>query len=265
MDSPFVLCKIRQPVSLLPCHIGDARLGIDQEMTTLLMRYSDKLEGVILSFSNVRLEKPSGHILNEQPFIHCKVIADALVFQPRVGMTLSGVVNKIGSNHIGLLIAGVFNGSVAANELPKGYVHNYAEDAWKGADGTCISVGETITVKVVRVHVAGGMIAIEASMRSGKASSKPSTKATRKEKASEPTKAPKAAKTAAKKQQSEEPVAEKKPKKSAKSKPQAETDEVTPVVKSKKRKQEKATEPAPVAIEEDKPKKKKSKKSKKEE
>ncbi|GLE02176.1 hypothetical protein PINS_up011014 [Pythium insidiosum] len=264
MDSPFVLCKIRQPVSLLPCHIGDARLGIDQEMTALLMRYSDKLEGVILSFSNVRLEKPSGHILNEQPYIHCKVIADALVFQPRVGMTLSGVVNKIGSNHVGLLIAGVFNGSVAASELPKGYVHNYAEDAWKGADGTTISVGETITVKVARVHVAGGMIAIEASMRSSKTTSKPSPQPARKEKASETAKSAKAAtKNPPKKQQSEEPVVEKKSKKQSKAKPQAEAE--APVVKNKKRKQEKAAEPEPAAAQEDKPKKKKSKKSKKEE
>jgi DNA-directed RNA polymerase I subunit RPA43 len=107
-------------------------VGIDQEMTAQLMQYSEKLQGVILSFSNVKLERPVGAIMNEQPYIHCKVLADALVFRPREGMILEGVVNKIGSNHIGMLFAGVFNGSVAASELPKGYVHNYAQDAWYG-------------------------------------------------------------------------------------------------------------------------------------
>lgn len=48
-------------------------------------------------------------------------------------MQLRGVVNKIGSNHVGMLFAGVFNGSVAEAELPKGYVHNYAQDCWYAA------------------------------------------------------------------------------------------------------------------------------------
>lgn len=117
-------------MSLSPCHIAEPRVGIEQEMTSLLMRYSEHLHGVILSFSNVKLDKSFGHIINEMPYIHCKVLADALVFQPKEGMVLKGFVNKIGSNHIGMLFAGVFNGSVAASELPKGYVHNYAQDAW---------------------------------------------------------------------------------------------------------------------------------------
>lgn len=122
--------QVRHNVSLSPCHITEPRVGIEQELTELLMRYSEPLRGVVLAFSNVRLAQPLGHIINEMPYIHCKVLADALVFQPREGMALSGVINKIGSNHVGMLFAGVFNGSVAASALPKGFVHNYAQDAW---------------------------------------------------------------------------------------------------------------------------------------
>lgn len=124
--------QVRHDVSLSPCHIAEPRVGVEQEMTALLMRYSEPLRGVVLAFSNVRLATPLGHIINEMPYIHCKVLADALVFQPQEGMVLRGTVNKIGSNHVGMLFAGVFNGSVAASELPKGYVHNYAQDAWCG-------------------------------------------------------------------------------------------------------------------------------------
>ncbi|TMW69199.1 hypothetical protein Poli38472_001355 [Pythium oligandrum] len=237
--------QIRQPVSLLPCHIGEPRLGIDQEMTALLMRYSDKLKGVILSFSNVKLQKPLGHIMNEQPYIHCKVVADALVFQPREGMTLEGVVNKIGSNHIGMLFAGVFNGSVAAAELPKGYVHNYAQDCWLAADGSSISVDDRVQVQVVRVHVAGGMIAIEATMRTGATKKKqPAAKASPKPKKlnlakeEEPKK-----KTKAKKQQPKEV-------------------ETEGVAAPKKRKSKQQQEEAPVEEDDKKHKKKKSKRSK---
>lgn len=124
------MAQIRHNVSLSPCHIGEPRVGIEQEMTSLLMQYSERVQGVILAFHKVELENPAGHIINEMPYIHCKVRADALVFQPRVGMRLQGTVNKIGSNHIGMLFAGVFNGSVAAAEIPKGFVHNYHQDCW---------------------------------------------------------------------------------------------------------------------------------------
>uniref|UniRef100_A0AAV1TRL7 DNA-directed RNA polymerase I subunit RPA43 n=1 Tax=Peronospora matthiolae TaxID=2874970 RepID=A0AAV1TRL7_9STRA len=163
--SAFVLCKVRHNVSLLPCHSMEPRVGIEQDLAEQLMHYSDPLQGVILSFSNVQLDRPYGAIVNEMPFIHCKVLADALVFRPRKGMELRGIVNKIGSNHVGMLFAGVFNGSVAEAELPKGYVHNYAQDCWLGEDGSSISVADEVNVKVLRVHVAGGMIAIEATMR----------------------------------------------------------------------------------------------------
>ncbi len=130
MQTPFVLCTIRQNVSISPCHIGNVRLGIEKEMNSKLMRYSDELRGVILCFRNIQLEHSYGNIMNESPYIHCKILAEALVYQPVKGMRIHGVVNKIGSNHIGLLFAGIFNGSVAASELPPGFVHNYSKDAW---------------------------------------------------------------------------------------------------------------------------------------
>ena len=130
MSRAFVVCHVRHNVSLSPCHATEPRVGINEDLTKQLMRYSEPLQGVVLSFHNVQLDRPYGAIVNEMPFIHCKVVADALVFRPTVGMQLRGVVNKIGSNHVGMLFAGVFNGSVAEAELPKGFVHNYAQDCW---------------------------------------------------------------------------------------------------------------------------------------
>ncbi|DBA01742.1 TPA: hypothetical protein N0F65_010152 [Lagenidium giganteum] len=251
VESPFVLCRVRHNVSLSPCHVAQPKLGIEQELTGTLMRHSDKLNGVVLSYSNVRLDQPHGHIMNEMPYIHCKVIADALVFQPREGMTLKATVNKIGSNHIGMLFAGVFNGSVAASELPKGFVHNYHDEAWVGADGSSISVSDSVEVRVLKVHVAGGMIAIEATMRPK--SEKPAKRAVAKSSPakSRQTLAAAAAKTAssAKKRKQPEPTpapaTEKKSKKTKEEKP----------AKEKKQRQ-KATE-EPVKSRETKPKKQK--------
>jgi hypothetical protein len=66
-------------------------------------------------------------------------------------MRLSATVNKIGSNHIGLLHAGVFNVSISAMEMPDGYVHNYHNDAWLGEDeGACITIESQVTFSVLR-------------------------------------------------------------------------------------------------------------------
>lgn len=140
VSNAFVLCKVRHNVSLSPCHAMEPRVGIEQNLTEQLMRYSEPLQGVVLSFSDVQLAQPHGVIVNEMPYIHCKVLADALVFRPLEGMQLRGVVNKIGSNHVGMLFAGVFNGSVAESELPKGFVHNYAQDCWYAAIAGVVEV-----------------------------------------------------------------------------------------------------------------------------
>ena len=94
------------------------------------MQYNETLKGVILCFDSIRLVDPYGHIISDSPYVHCKVIANALVFQPRQGMLLKAQINKIGSNHIGMLFVGVFNGSVAASELPEEFVYNYHKEAW---------------------------------------------------------------------------------------------------------------------------------------
>ncbi|KAK1943455.1 DNA-directed RNA polymerase I subunit RPA43 [Phytophthora citrophthora] len=219
----FVLCKVRHSVSLSPCHAMEPRVGIEQNLTEQLMRYSEPLQGVVLSFSNVKLDRPHGVIVNEMPFIHCKVLADALLFRPKEGMKLRGIVNKIGSNHVGMLFAGVFNGSVAEAELPKGYVHNYAQDCWLGEDGSSISVEDEVEVKVLRVHVAGAMVAIEATMRFDGANVVKATSTTKPKKsthlnlAAEEPEEPKVTPVKEKKaKKSMKPVKEKKSKKSKK-------------------------------------------------
>ncbi|KDO28795.1 hypothetical protein SPRG_20002 [Saprolegnia parasitica CBS 223.65] len=163
--SPFVNAKLVMSCSLAPCHIHDAKKGLEEQLNLMLMKYCDPVEGVILAFNAITLLNPYGHIINETPYIHVRVAADALVFRPTPGMQLSAVVNKVGSNHIGLLLAGVFNVSIDSTEMPDGYVHNFQEEAWVGDDGVTIEFGAEVAFHVLRVHQAYGVISIDGSMR----------------------------------------------------------------------------------------------------
>nr|CCA17774.1 conserved hypothetical protein [Albugo laibachii Nc14] len=187
-SSPFVSIKVRHSLTLSPCHLSDPLQGIQQELNGSVMQYNETLKGVILCFNSIHLGDPYGHIISDSPYVHCKIIANALVFQPRQGMLLKAQINKIGSNHIGMLFVGVFNGSVAASELPEGFVYNYHKEAWIGKNGDTIKVDDVVTVKIQRVRVAGGMISIEGSMKfeeikgnSGKQSKSASVKKRRKD------------------------------------------------------------------------------------
>ncbi|ETW02156.1 hypothetical protein, variant [Aphanomyces invadans] len=152
--------------SLAPYHIQNAKKGLEDQLNLMLMKYCDPVQGVLLAFNSLQVINPYGHIINETPYIHVRIAADALVFRPTPGMQLTGTVSKVGSNHIGLLLAGVFNVSIAATEMPSGFVHNYHEDAWIGQDSSAIAVDDSVEFRVVKVHVAHGVISIDGSMRS---------------------------------------------------------------------------------------------------
>jgi DNA-directed RNA polymerase I subunit RPA43 len=43
-----------------------------------------------------------------------------LVFEPVKGRKLTGVVNKVSVDHIGLLVMGIFNASISSSEVSVG-------------------------------------------------------------------------------------------------------------------------------------------------
>ncbi|ETV76925.1 hypothetical protein H257_09342 [Aphanomyces astaci] len=162
----FAKAKLVMSCSLAPYHIQDPKKGLEDQLNHMLMKYSEPVQGVLLAFNSLQVINPYGHIINETPYIHVRIAADALVFRPTPGMQLTATVNKVGSNHIGLLLAGVFNVSIAATEMPSGFVHNYHEDAWVGKDSSAIAVDDAVEFRVLQVHVAHGVISIDGSMRS---------------------------------------------------------------------------------------------------
>lgn len=162
---PFRQCKLVIKVSLSPCFAFSLRKGVQEEVNQYLMRYSTEIGGILTAYKNVKLVKPYAHIVNEMPHLHCSVSLDALAFCPSIGTELEGVVNKVGSNHIGMLVANVFNASVAATELPKGYVHNCDLNAWVNESDEEIKEGSVVTFRVQKIHQATGVISIEGTMR----------------------------------------------------------------------------------------------------
>ena len=83
-----------------------------------------------MAYSKIELCREFANILNENPCLLFSVKVRALIFRPQKGMILKGRVNKVGSNHIGMLVSGIFNASISGNEVSEGYVFNPHKDAW---------------------------------------------------------------------------------------------------------------------------------------
>ena len=90
----FLKKKVDIDVSLLPGALKNPQSAVEDSIGRLLMKYSDGLGGILMSYENVRLNSDKtgegqGWVFNELPWIHYTSSCDALVFRPYVGCTVS--------------------------------------------------------------------------------------------------------------------------------------------------------------------------------
>ena len=133
-------------LSLHPSGVADrgtSLQGARDLLDGMLMRHHDRLGGVLVSYEKPRLvDHADLRIVPMAGYVDVRVRARVKVFTPKVGSKLRGRVNKIGVDHVGVLVHDVFNASLAATDLPRDFVHNPAEDVWESAeDGGAHRVG----------------------------------------------------------------------------------------------------------------------------
>ena len=133
-------------LSLHPSAVADrgtSLQGARDLLDGMLIRHHDRLGGVLVSYEKPRLvDHADLRIVPMAGYVDVRVEAKVRVFTPKVGSKLVGRVNKIGVDHVGVLVHDVFNASLAAKDLPRDFVHNPAEDVWESAeDGGAHRVG----------------------------------------------------------------------------------------------------------------------------
>ncbi|XP_041740606.2 DNA-directed RNA polymerase I subunit RPA43 [Coregonus clupeaformis] len=102
----------RRHIALSPMYLNKKRTGIQEELNTELLRYSETLKGVPLAYDDVSLLQQHGEIYDDNGYIHLDIQANFVIFQPQRGHKLLGIVNKLGVSHVGCLVHGCFNASV---------------------------------------------------------------------------------------------------------------------------------------------------------
>lgn len=118
-------------VSLAPLYLNSPTKGIKaQHLDPLLMKFSSKLRGVVLGYSDVTIindnhdkDEENTLILSKvnahTPFAFLWVHVTFLIWRPKVGDVVEGLVYMQSPSHIGLLVHDTFNASIKKFNIPE--------------------------------------------------------------------------------------------------------------------------------------------------
>eukprot|EP01103_Thecamoeba_quadrilineata_P012342 TRINITY_DN3161_c0_g1_i1.p1 TRINITY_DN3161_c0_g1~~TRINITY_DN3161_c0_g1_i1.p1 ORF type:complete len:240 (+),score=46.99 TRINITY_DN3161_c0_g1_i1:18-737(+) len=147
-------------IPLLPHHIGDLTQGIYSFLDNFIMKFMNGLDGILLAYRDVVPMEPNGRIYDDAPHIHIRVQFKALSFSPVIGSNLVGRVTQMGMDHLGLLVLGVFNASIAKEDLPSQFSFDDTDP-----DNNNIKVGTTLVFQVLGVNQSEEIISIKGSLK----------------------------------------------------------------------------------------------------
>ncbi|XP_067854412.1 DNA-directed RNA polymerase I subunit RPA43 isoform X2 [Heptranchias perlo] len=143
IKSPYsclVVDTYKRHIALSPMYLSRKRTGIERQLKTELLRFSESLQGVPIAYDKVKLVGELADIYDDQGYIHLNIEADFVIFRPKTGQKLVGVVNKVAPSHLGCLVHGCFNASI-----PKPH---HANGIWPGF---AVSVGDSLKFEVVQL------------------------------------------------------------------------------------------------------------------
>lgn len=154
-------------VDLHPSKLASATEGVRAHLASLLLRWNEDLEGVLLAFRNERVLTQAATIHPYFPFVRLEVAAEVTVFRPRPGMRLVGTVNKVGADYVGLLVLGVVNASIAADQMRPEFRPRLAEHCWVSSKAARhrLEAGTKVHFDVAGVRRHGAFISIAGSLQ----------------------------------------------------------------------------------------------------
>ncbi|KAK9914793.1 hypothetical protein WJX75_000622 [Coccomyxa subellipsoidea] len=155
-------CKARFALDLHPSHCSDAMAGVKEQLNAWLLRWNHDVGGVMLSYSNPTLETAQARIHPYFPYFHVDVAAEMDLFSPAPGHTITGQVNKIGTDYIGLLVLGIFNAAIGHQNIRAEFQHSAMDNSWvsKRESSHCIKEGTNVIFTVHTVQNEGDFFSL---------------------------------------------------------------------------------------------------------
>jgi hypothetical protein len=128
----FVDVKARLLVHLHPCFLGDKlHSGLRRAACELLLRFSQTLGCMPLTYEDLQPLGPHGAIVGEHPWVHFLAEFRCVGLAPQVGQALPARVGPLQSKHgISFLILHTIHGFVPKKRLPRGVTFDASRGVW---------------------------------------------------------------------------------------------------------------------------------------
>ncbi|GAM27169.1 hypothetical protein SAMD00019534_103440 [Acytostelium subglobosum LB1] len=168
--SAFQVAAVKLTLSLAPANIGNIIGGARSALDRLIFRYNTTLKATIISYSNLRLVQHNIPNFYDSPFLSVPITVNMMVFRPMNGQLMHGVVKRVSSTHLSLLVFGVVSASISKADLPKGLYYDHSSNTFvdkSAADGdssSLISLGTKILFRVKDVLTDKNYITINGQM-----------------------------------------------------------------------------------------------------
>jgi DNA-directed RNA polymerase subunit E'/Rpb7 len=137
--------RTKLQLKLLPSNLSNIHGAVLRELSFMLLRIEPKLDGVPLSIKSMKIEGDSAPVFEDHPHVHVKVAVTFLVFAPETGSIISGTVNNLADDAVGLLILNTFNAVIPRDEMPPDFTFDYKESVWTSTSaGQSLSIGSEV-------------------------------------------------------------------------------------------------------------------------
>ncbi|KAJ1639583.1 hypothetical protein T492DRAFT_936167 [Pavlovales sp. CCMP2436] len=170
----FERSRVSFRMHILPGALSNVEGALRAQLNQSILTYVPALDGVPVSYADLRIMKPLGLICDEQPQIHLPVEAVVLVFRPRVGTVLEGIVTRSSRDVLSALVLNIFTASIQLREgTPVANGHKSAKvgDRIRFTVGGVVVANEMITltgVDPVVIHSDSGASRSASRSKSGK-------------------------------------------------------------------------------------------------
>lgn len=147
--APLQAAVAKFVVDLHPSKSGSLLEGVREYLSAMLLRWSDDFEGVVLGYRKERITSRQASVCYWHPMVRVDAAAELVLFKPKPGHVLVGTVNKIGRDYLGLLAMGVFNVSIAREDIRSDLHCSQEGDCWVSGSNSAHQVFEGTAVRFV--------------------------------------------------------------------------------------------------------------------
>ena len=130
-----VTSVVRVSVPVHPSKLANRKKGVREQLDAKTLRHHDGFGGVLVKYEELSIvnedENGGETILPASSYVNVKAMVKATVFAPKMRSYLIGKVNKIGQDHIGLVVGNIFNASIPIEKFKENMMFDESKNAWE--------------------------------------------------------------------------------------------------------------------------------------